>query len=56
METNISRLVLVLCICSRLVIGQSMINPLDIPAPSKDMPSWAKLLYVTPLNVHQVKD
>jgi photosystem II stability/assembly factor-like uncharacterized protein len=56
MKKTISFLIIVICLCSHIVIGQSRINPLDIPAPSKEMPSWAKLLYVTPLNVHQVKD
>ncbi len=48
---------LALCLSfSHLGIAQSMINPLDIPKPDKEMPSWAKLLYVKPLNVRIVKD
>lgn len=41
-------------VISSHVNGQNMINPLDIPKPGKDMPSWAKLLYVSPLNIRNL--
>lgn len=44
----------VLLIGSSITQAQDMINPLEIPKPSKSMPPWAKLLYVTPLNVNNV--
>jgi photosystem II stability/assembly factor-like uncharacterized protein len=54
--TRLSVVCLVLCVFCYIAQGQSMINPLDIPKPDREMPSWAKLLYVTPLNVLNVKN